>query len=141
MSIKHLKPRTGKKSRFKQGYFNVEKSKKYVGPRPVIYRSSFEYRFCVHCENNDNIVEWSSEPFPIKYVDYLGKQRNYYIDFVVKYRNGSKWLIEVKPYAQTIAQNNKTYKINAAKWTAAKTIGESLGYKFTIVTEKTLKHM
>lgn len=141
MSIKHLKPRKSK-SGFKQGYFDSAKPLKYSGPRPIIYRSSYEYRFMKYCERDQNIVEWSSEPFSISYQDPTGKTRQYWIDFVVKYQDNSIWLVEVKPKSQTVPQSNGTYRKNAAKWTAAKQYCESRErYQFSIVTEVTLQKL
>lgn len=97
MNIKNLKPKRG--GHYKQGYFNVSKSKKYYGDRKCIYRSGLEFQFMVFCESNKNIVKWSSEPFTIPYM-LNGKKRNYNIDFVCEYTNGRIELIEVKPFKQ-----------------------------------------
>lgn len=141
MSIKNLKPRRSKRG-FKQGYFDSANPTKYKGPRPIIYRSSYEYRFMLYCERERRIIEWSSEPFAIQYASPSGKAHKYWIDFVIKYDDDTIWLIEVKPYSQTIPQNNATFKKNAAKWTAAKQYCESREkYQFSIVTEKTLSRL
>lgn len=136
MSIKGLLPKRGKKSRFKQGYFDVSESTKYTGPKPCIYRSSWEWAFMRWCESSAIVETWSSEPFYIKYLDSKAKERKYYIDFVVKLSSGETWLIEVKPYKDTIPSNSKTYLKNRAKWKYAKEFADRNGFKFTLLTER-----
>lgn len=130
-------------SKFKQGYIDVSQSKKYRGPElRVCYRSSYEYRFIVnYCERNPNVIEWSYETLTIPYVGPTGKPHKYYIDFIVKYASGETYLIEVKPYSQTIPQNNATYRQNSLKWSAARAYCAERKLKFCIVTEKTLDKM
>ena len=131
-----------RKSRFKQGYYNASRSSKYRGPSlQVPYRSSYELKFILYCENNSNIVEWSYETLKIPYKGPTGKTHRYFIDFIIKYKDGSVYLIEVKPYNQTIPQENPEYRKNSLKWSAAKKYAESNGYKFMIVTEKSLARM
>jgi len=87
-------------------------------------------------EGNPSVKNWSSEPYAIPYVGPTGKPHNYYIDFVLKLQDDSEWLIEVKPYSDTIPQNTGRYKQNSAKWTAAKKYAESRGMKFSVMTER-----
>lgn len=134
--MRGVKPRMGKKSAFKQGYFPVDRSTKYVGERPCIYRSSYEYVFMVYCENNPSVKHWSSEPYGIPYLGPTGKKHNYYIDFTLEMVDGSRWLIEIKPYSDTIPQTTPRYKQNAYKWAAAKKFAHDRGWKFSIVTEQ-----
>lgn len=100
------------------------------------------------------VVEWGSESIIIPYIKPTdGKMHRYYTDFNVKMkaRDGSinKFLIEVKPYKQTIPPTNHgnkkpktllmeqvTYAINYAKWDAAKQWCKKNGYQFTTFTEK-----
>ena len=66
MSIKNLKPT--KNARTKQGYFPVTESVKYIGAvKKVIYRSSWEQRFCIWCERSPQVEKWASESVAIKY--------------------------------------------------------------------------
>jgi hypothetical protein len=159
-SIKQLKPR--KDALTKQGFFNVTNSAKYIDRHvPCIYRSSWEYRFMLWCENTQYVTSWSSEPFPIKYECLeTGKFRNYNIDFIVNIEKPEKWLIEVKPlkevndakqfgklYRQQVdpvkrkklINSNKTAAKNWAKWQSAKIFAEKSGCRFIIVTEKWLQ--
>ena len=101
MSIKNIKPTN---ENYKQGYIDVSESTKYIGPLPVIFRSSWERKFAFYCENNDKIIKWSSEPFAIKYYNTLDKKfRTYYPDFYIKIDRGDYFeecVVEVKPKAQ-----------------------------------------
>ena len=83
MSIKNVKPT--KNSGFNQGYFIPNFPEKYIGPTPIIYRSSWERKFCIWCDMNDKVLNWSSEPVEIKYWSRQdNKARKYYPDFYFK---------------------------------------------------------
>ena len=44
------------------GRYHIINSKKYVGdPTKIFYRSLWERKFMVYCDNNDKIIEWGSE--------------------------------------------------------------------------------
>ena len=160
-SIKALKPRSGTKSRFKQGYFDVSKSLKYIqNGEPCIYRSGYEFKFMLWCESTEYISKWSSEPYPIPYTCLVtGKQRKYWIDFHVDTNKPEKWLIEVKPgkevadiekfgrilnsLTDTAPQkkwilSNQSAAKNWSKWLHAKKFSANNGCRFIIVTEKFL---
>lgn len=156
MSIKNIKPERGQ---FKQGFYQ-EINDKHVGPRPIIYRSSWEYKFMVYCDKNDDVIQWGSEPMKIKYYNPLTKKNhNYYPDFYMKVRKKDgtekKYIVEIKPSAQLKkpkqpkrvtekALSNYNYAVNQFtknlfKAEAAKKVAESLGMEYIILTEKTLK--
>ena len=102
MSIKNNKPSA--QSGFRQGYYKLNNPDKYIGdPTKIIYRSSWEYRFCKYCDDGENVVKWSSEPVGIKYTSPLdGKVHDYYIDFYARIKKGDTeedYLVEVKPEA------------------------------------------
>jgi hypothetical protein len=152
--IKSNKPTA--KSGFRQGYYALNNPDKYIGdPAKIIYRSSWEYRFCRYCDLTESVIKWSSEPYPIKYFSPIDqKEHDYYIDFFMRTIKNDKeedFLVEVKPEAslkkpvfegiQTIQKLKnfnyaaKTWIVNAAKFAAAKKHAESIGYKFVVVTE------
>ena len=130
--------------------------KKYKGQVPIIVRSSWERMFCQWADMNPNIIEWSSESIIIKYFDPVQKKlRRYYPDFLIKTKNKKgkieKWLIEVKPYHETIPpkitkgkskktilQQEATYIRNQAKWKAASNYCTKMKWKFKILTENQL---
>ena len=130
---------------------------KYVGdPNNIICRSSWERKFCVWCDRNENILEWGSEEFWIPYRSPVDNRvHKYFPDFFIKVResDGSikKYVIEVKPYKQTQQPNLKpkrktkswlyevkTYAVNQAKWKAAKEFCEDRLLEFKIITENEL---
>ncbi len=149
MSIKNLRPNPN--SRYKQGYFDSYNPKKYFGPRPIIYRSSFELRFMIKMELNENVLQWSSEQIVIPYMmkekingKFVDVRHNYHSDFTVILKNGEKYIIEVKPSQFTplresqIKRSPVMYK-NACKWKAALEWSKLNNYQFKVVTEENLK--
>ena len=158
MSIKNVGP--SKNSGFNQGYFKPNRPEKYVGPQPIIYRSSWERKFMIWCDNNDKVMMWSSEPVDVPYCSKLHKKkRTYYPDFYIKVEkhNGEidHILVEIKPEAQIKkpsppktkskkAINSykflaEQYVINRDKYTAAKIFAEDRGWRFVVMTENSLK--
>ncbi len=136
------------------GLYKPANPKKYKGdPTRIIYRSMWERKFMVFCDNNPSIVEWGSEEVIIPYrCPTDGKVHRYYPDFYVKIKSRSgditKYLIEVKPKKQvegpvkepkrkTAAWKREvmTYIKNRAKWEAAEDFCEDRQMKFLILTE------
>ena len=66
-NIKKFVPKTNTGKGIKKGTFDSFNPKKYVGERPIIYRSSWELKFMRLCEFNPEIIEWSSESVVIPY--------------------------------------------------------------------------
>lgn len=156
MSIKNLKPR--KNSSTRQGYFSIKESLKYFGKGPVIYRSSWEYRFCVWAERNPTVSKWSSEPIGIKYYDtYNNKWSRYYPDFLIILDTGKQVLIEVKPRkhllkpdkparktkkaVENYLYNLEQYTKNMCKFKAALKYCKSKGWVFRIADETWFKNV
>ena len=149
-----------KRSRFRQGYYALTNAEKYIGdPTKIIYRSSWEYRFCKYCDTTPEITMWSSEPVAIPYVSPLdGKQHSYFVDFYMKLEKPDgaiEYLVEVKPskslkqpvMAEGLVTMNKlkqfndaasTWVINRAKFKAAEEFARINGKSFIIVTEEFL---
>ena len=157
MSIKNLKP-TGN-SGFVQGYFTPENPDRYIGPTPIIYRSSWERKFMIMCDTKDNVLKWSSEPVAIKYRSTMDKREHtYYPDFYMKTKGDEgpvEWLVEIKPEAQIkkprppLKKSKKAlesyrflaeqYVKNTDKYKYARAWCESRNMRFIVLTEKTLK--
>ena len=150
MNIKNNKPK--KNSGYSQGYFPINECQKYIGPGPIIYRSSWERKFCMYCESNPQIVQWSSEPVKIKYINSLdGREHSYFPDYYMKLDNCQEYLIEVKPSSQLQKPNppkRKTkksvanykyayemYVTNMCKVQFAEHWCNKRGWKFLLVTE------
>lgn len=138
-------------SKFHQSIYYPRNVEKYKGSKYPIARSSWERSFMEYFDNNPQVLEWASEPFPIPYVKPTdGKVHRYFPDFAVIYQNTNgeirKELIEVKPYAQSRPSRSKnpqrrlaesvTYAVNTAKWVAAQAWCQKNGFAFRILTEK-----
>jgi len=153
--------RPNKPSKYHQGYYKLQNPEKYVGnPNEIIFRSSYEKRFCFYCDLNPKVLKWGSEIITIPYVDPYGKTRRYHLDFYVELPGTNKrgpnkrLLIEIKPQKEThppqrpnnltvkVIENYKyaleSYQKNLSKWMAAKQYAKDHGLEFIIVTEKHL---
>ncbi len=157
MSIKKIKP--SKDSGYIQGYFKPSNPEKYVGPAPIIYRSSWERKFMIYCDTRPEVVSWSSEPVEIKYWFSMdNKEHTYHPDFYMKVlANGktTEYLVEIKPeshltkplpptkHSKKALENYKyiaeQYVKNRDKYVAAKAWAQNRGWQFIVLTEKSLK--
>lgn len=136
---------------------NEAHRKKYVGDyNNIILRSSWERDFFDKLIKNPNVLKVSSEEVIIPYFFSVDKKMHrYYPDFwfELKKSDGSiqKYLVEVKPYAQTqrpIKKSNRkqseikyrkevfTYLKNLAKWESAINYSINKNWKFIFLTEK-----
>ena len=138
------------------GRFKPKNYKKYKGdPTNVFYRSLWERRFMVYCDNNTNILEWGSEEIIIPYKSPLDKRiHRYFPDFFIKYKNSSgkiiREIIEVKPKRHLSPPKEpkrktkrylgevNTYIINQAKFKAAEEFCKDRKLGFRILTEEHL---
>lgn len=142
-------------SKFKQGQYKPINAEKYKGKYPIIYRSSWELQLMKFLDKNPSVIEWGSESFVVKYRDPTRNNsiHRYFTDFtsVCKTPNGTKkYIIEVKPYAETIPpkrgrKKESTYKSqcityarNQAKWKYAVAACKKRGWEFLIITEREL---
>jgi hypothetical protein len=153
MNIKNVKPNS--KSGFRQGYYNPRNPEKYIGASTIIYRSSWEKKFCHWCDHNESVISWVSEPFSIKYFNLLDQKfHKYFPDFYVKMVKGDiieEYLVEIKPKAQlqkpslpkrktakSIANfkyGYETYVRNLCKTAALNKLAEERNYKVMLLTE------
>ena len=138
------------------GKFKPKNYKKYKGdPTQIFYRSLWERRFMVYCDNTPAIIEWGSEEVIIPYRSPIDKKvHRYFPDFYIKYVNSKgqsvRELIEVKPKKQCsppkqpkrqtrrYLQECATYMINQAKWKAAEEFCADRRMGFRILTEEHL---
>ena len=148
-SIKEFGP--NKKSRYNQTYINPKSCHKLfesLRNQPIICRSSWEKIFINWLENSSKVKAWGSECIKVPYYNPVDKkEHSYYPDFCVELVDGEKWIVEIKPYNQTqIPKNNNSwawheFARNTAKWTAVKSECLKKGYKFYILTEKTISKL
>lgn len=151
----------------KRGWYAIKYPSKFKKPideymqsykdGKVEYKSSLERNAFKYADINPKIVSWSVEPFHIKYIKPTdGKQHRYFIDMLLVFENGQKFIVEVKSKGETIMPkkpSKKTqkallsykeavlkYMINKAKWEAAQKFAEMNNCKFVILTEDQLKN-
>lgn len=159
MSIKNLGPNPN--SDFKQGYYKPLNPHKYIGnEKSIIYRSSWEKKFMIKCDNRDDVLTWSSEPVSIRYFSsWDNKYHTYYPDFYMKTckQDGTieEFLVEIKPHQQIQKPQKpkkrskkalrnyqylaEQYIKNRDKYAYAQKWAEERGMRFIVMTEKSLK--
>lgn len=144
--IKNNRPKPH--SRYHQGVIDPLTCKKlYESCRyePIIYRSGLEYKFIRWCERSEIVARWASEPICVEYILASDKRvHKYYPDFMFETTSGKKYIVEVKPYAQTIQPSTtsslyekRNWVKNISKWKAAKDFtATQKDAEFIIITEK-----
>ena len=135
-----------------KGIYKPKNYQKYIGDHSnIVYRSLWERKFMVFCDNNQSVVKWSSEEVAIPYLSPIdGQYHRYFVDFLVEFKtkNGSEvYLIEIKPKRQckppekkkrttrSFLKEMQTWRVNNSKWTHAKKFAEQNNWKFKILTE------
>jgi hypothetical protein len=137
---------------FKQGLFTPKNPDKYIGDiEKIRYMSSWELSMHSFLDNNAKIIRWCSEELSIPYIKPTDNKihkyyPDYYVEYIDKFNNIRKVIIEVKPDKQTKksrarSPKNKLYEdvqyaVNVAKWSACKQFCDTHGLEFQIVTEK-----
>lgn len=146
-----------KNSKYIQGIYTPIHKEKYKGSTNPAYRSLLERKFFYWFDNNPNVIAWASESVVVPYFSEIdNKVHKYYIDMIaaIKDKNGNvqKYLIEIKPHAQTqqpqssankkqstVLYENLMWHKNQSKWKAASEYAAKKGMKFIILTEKYLE--
>ena len=136
-----------------KGVYKPKNPKKYRGnPSKIIYRSLWERKYMIYCDNTPYILEWGSEEVVIPYRSPIDRRvHKYYPDFYIKVREKSgkisKYIVEIKPKKQTKPPYGKdkrtaaykrealTFAKNRAKWDAAEDYCDDRQMKFLILTE------
>ena len=151
-----------------QGFFRPKHQEKYLGdPTKIAYKSAWECKLFSFLDDHKDILEWTSDgldhlgrPIPghVFAIPYRcatdGKMHRYHPDAIVKLKDKNEnirvMIIEVKPYAQTLAPTQKkkgrkkyirealTYGKNISKWRAAQAFCKDRGWEFQILTENEL---
>jgi len=138
-----------------KGKYNPNNPQKYVGNvKNIVYRSMWERRFMKYCDENPDVLIWSSEELVIPYLSPLDKKvHRYYPDFLVKVNREGKpktIIVEVKHKKETKAPRKrqkitprylsemKTWSVNEAKWKAAEEFCKDRSWEFKIMTEDQL---
>lgn len=140
---------------FQQGFFKPLNPEKYVGNvNNIVYRSSWELKVFSLFDKHPDVLKWGSEEIIIKYYNpHDQTYHRYFPDIIalMKDKDGKvkKYLIEIKPFCQTIppvmskrkrlktyVKECITYGVNQAKWKAAKEWCERQNLNFLVLTEK-----
>lgn len=133
-----------KSTRINEGFLEIE------------YKSGLERTAFRYCDMNKYIKKFSIEPFAIKYLSPKdGKIHRYFVDLFIEFENSQKFLVEIKPFSETIEPKKpqrktekallnyqkalQTFAVNTAKWKAAEAFVKEKGLKFIILTERELK--
>ena len=99
--------------KYRQGIFTPKNSKKFIGVK-AIYRSGLELKFFRFCDDNKNVIKWSSENVVVPYVSPLdGRVHRYFVDNFISIKEGTNiknYLVEIKPYRQTKPPTTKYKK-------------------------------
>jgi hypothetical protein len=136
---------------FRQGFYEVKNANKYVGKGKPRFRSGWEFSFMMFCDNNDNVIQWASEPVSIPYRHPLtGKMTTYVPDFIVTYRGPNDTvraeLVEIKPKRQSVVESKMksneraVIAVNYAKWDSATKWARQNGLTFRVITEDQIFH-
>ena len=145
-----------KNNKYFQGIYTPINSTKYQGNTNPAYRSSLERKFFYYFDTSPNVVAWASESIIVPYFNNVdNKIHKYYVDLIaaIKDKDGKvqKYLIELKPYIQTlppiksdkkktgtVLYENLMYHQNQCKWKAASEYAAKKDMKFIILTERDL---
>ena len=139
-----------------KGKYQPSYPRKYKGnPTNIVYRSLWERKFMVYCDNNERILEWGSEEMYVWYRSPIdNRPHRYFPDFYIKVKESTgaikKYIIEIKPNRQTkppakpkrqtkgYLREAYEYAKNQAKCEAADEWCKDRGYEFKVFTEKEL---
>ena len=149
---------------FYKGFHNSYSPKnesKCISPSKIKLKSTLERAFAIWCDRNDSILSWGYEKISLQYISPKdGKKHKYIPDFWIRMlkKDGSikDALVEIKPYTFTkmpeiqltekLKKPTRRYvntviqfKINEAKWNAARIFCNRYNMEFLIITEKDLK--
>jgi len=134
--------RKRKKGKFLSGYYKPINEDKYRQPIDRTmnkdlypnYRSSWELAFYKYLDHSDKVEYWGTEVFFIPYISPKDNQiHRYFSDVMMKTKDGSTFVIEIKPKSQV------NTPINQAKFKAAEEYCKRNNSQFLILTEVELK--
>lgn len=115
---------------YKTAVYELKNPQKYKGTKAPKFKSSFEERMFWWCDVNENVLEWSYEPYPIDYIFEVSpsaplheqqlvdnKSHKYYPDVVAKIKTNQgivNYILEIKPYSQTVKPTEPKKKTKKA---------------------------
>lgn len=140
-----------------KGIYPIKNRHKYRGDaNNIVYRSSWEFRIMLWCDESPEVKNFSSEEIVIPYRSVIdGKLHRYFVDFLIEFANGKKLLVEVKPEKETrppkppkkktpkseskYLLEAETWAKNHSKWLAAIEYANKNDMQFCVWTETTLR--
>lgn len=144
----------------RSGIYTPKNIEKYIGKQLPRYRSSWELKAFISLDNNEKVLKWGSESIIIPYIDSTrnNSTHRYIVDLFFEVQdinnNLHKWLIEIKPYNQSVPpkitkrksqqkllQQQLIVEKNKCKWNAAIAFCKSKGWHFGVWTEKGINQM
>lgn len=137
------------------GKYPCKNPGKYRGDsHNICFRSLWERCVFRFCDENSDIVSWSSEETIVPYICKTdGRPHRYFVDLKITLKNGQTYLIEIKPKKETLppkqparktrryVQEVLTYVKNTSKWNAAEKYAKDRGWLFEVWHEDTLKKL
>ena len=131
------------------GKYRPSNPGKYDGDwSKIVYRSLWERQVFKWCDENANVVKWSSEETVVPYrCKTDNKLHRYFVDLKIQFKTGQTYLIEIKPKKQTQEPKVRTRKTkayitevltyvkNQSKWAAANEYCADRGWIFEVWTE------
>lgn len=142
---------------YHQGEYEIKNWDKYAGTKNPRFLSSYEKYAFEYFDRSPAVIKWGAELVVVEYYNPV-KQRKarYIVDIYVKYKDKNgvirEELIEIKPHSQTVPPTrgkgkrseatflteSMTWAVNSAKWAAAQKYAEERGWRFGVLTEKSL---
>ena len=101
-------------------------------------------------DTSRNIEWWNSEGLVIPYMSIDKKVHRYFPDFIFLNKKKETYIVEIKPYRETLPPTRRqrnynqasiTYVINQLKWKASEEFCKKQNILFRVWTEKELKKM
>jgi hypothetical protein len=137
-----------------KGFYRTKNPAKYDGDlMNIVYRSMWERQVYRWCDENAQVLKWSSEEVVVPYYYPLDrKNHRYFVDLKFTTAQGT-FLVEIKPKSQTLPpkkpsrqtqrylEEARAYVKNQCKWKAADSFAKDRGWQFVVWTEDTIKSM
>ncbi|MDW2312502.1 Tn7 transposase TnsA N-terminal domain-containing protein [Vibrio sp. 1075] len=95
--------------------------------------SSLEYDCCYYLEYSDDVVSYQSQPKSYSF-SYQGKEHPYTPDFLVHKKDGTSYLIEVKPLSKTFQPEFQD------KFRQNQFMANELGTSLLLVTDRQIRN-
>lgn len=97
----------------------------------ILTKSTWEKTFALSLDEDKSVLNFQYEPIAIRY-NYKGGKKNYYPDFLVKMKDGTIFLYEIKP------KKFVNYGKNKPKADAGRKFCRKMGWTYEIITEDRL---